>query len=144
MILVYPFDIPWIQVKTLQAALLLAVATAAGCADDPLIGHWEADNSKVGLDIEASSDADYKGTGSIYLCPVDSHEGCRLCTIKFEIDHKRGDTYEFEGRFVGKCDVFGEFDAFECDLVEGDLECVLPGDVEVQYERVEEGSEDGE
>ena len=128
--------------KTLQAALLLAAVAVAGCADDPLIGHWEADNSKVGLDIEASSDADYEGTGSIYLCPEDSHDNCRLCTIKFEIEDQGGDTYEFEGAFAGKCDVFGEFDAFECDLVEGDLECELPGDVEVQYERVEEGSEE--
>lgn len=127
--------------KTPQAALLALGVTVAGCTDDPLIGHWEADNSKVGLDIEASSDADYRGTGSIYLCPEGSREGCRLCTIKFEIDDKGNDTYEFEGAFVGKCDVFGEFDAFECDLVEGDLECELPGDVEVQYERVEEGSE---
>jgi hypothetical protein len=116
-------------------------ATSAGCAD-PLIGHWEADNSKVDLDIEASTDADYEGTGSIYLCPEDSRDNCRLCTIKFEITDKGGGAYEFEGAFAGKCDVFGEFDDFECDLVEGDLECELPGDVEVEYERKEQGSED--
>ncbi len=108
-----------------------------GC-QDPLLGRWEADNEKVLLVIEESSEADYEGEGRVYLCPEGSTDGCRLCTFAFEVTDRGGDVYEFEGDFVGKCKAFGEYDDFECNLVEGDLECELPGGAEVQYERVEE------
>jgi hypothetical protein len=121
--------------------LPLCAASLLACGEDPLIGHWEADNDKVELDIEAGIETDYRGTGAIFLCPVGTNEGCRLCTIKYEVTDKGGGQYEFEGAFVGKCDVFGEFDEFECDLVEGDLECELPGEVDVEYERQEEEAE---
>jgi hypothetical protein len=117
---------------SVSASLLLA-----GC-QDPLVGHWETDNEKVFLDIEVSETADYEGEGRVYLCPDGSTKGCRLCSFKFEITDKGSDTYELEGEFVGKCDEFGEFESFECDLVEGDLECELPGGREAEYERQEE------
>ncbi len=108
----------------------------AGC-DDPLVGHWQTDNEKVVLDIEVGSSSDYEGTGKVYLCHTGTTEDCRLCSIRFEITADDVNTYEFEGRFVGKCDVFGEFEDFSCDLEEGDLECELPGGVEAEYERQE-------
>jgi hypothetical protein len=117
---------------------LAAVALCLLGCQDPLLGHWEADNEKVFLDIEESGEADYKGDGRVYLCPEGSTEGCRLCSFEYEVTDKGGDVYEFEGRFIGKCDDFGDFKDFECNLVEGDLECELPGGADVQYERVEE------
>ncbi|MBL9020991.1 MAG: hypothetical protein JNL21_02275 [Myxococcales bacterium] len=121
--------------------LLAFVALGLAACQDPLVGRWEADNEKVFLVIEAGDTAQYEGEGRVYLCPVDSRDGCRLCSFTFEIEAKGGDTYAFDGEFVGKCDDFGEFEDFECDLVEGDLECELPGGVEAEYERQEETSE---
>lgn len=125
--------------QTPRFVLALAASSLGLVAcQDPLVGHWETDNEKVFLDIEAGETSDYYGEGRVYLCPDGSTKGCRLCSFTFEITDKGSDTYELEGRFVGKCDEFGKFKAFECDLVEGDLECELPGGAEAEYERQEE------